>query len=87
VAVSGGKLKITARNTGERRIRIASLVLRDGQGKTVSFGNGLAGYVLGKSAMSWTKPATGFSSGASISVSAQGDTGPINAEASAANTR
>lgn len=87
VAVNGGKLKITARNTGERRIRIASLVLRDGQGKTVSFGNGLAGYVLGKSAMSWTKPAGGFAAGASISVSAQGDTGPINAVASAANTR
>jgi fimbrial chaperone protein len=85
--VSGGKVKITARNEGERRIRIASLTLRDANGKTVSFGNGLAGYVLGKSIVSWTKPAGGFAATGSIAVSAQGDTGPINAMASAAGAR
>jgi fimbrial chaperone protein len=85
--VSGSKLKITAHNEGERRIRIASLTLRDSHGKTLSFGNGLAGYVLGKSAMTWTKPAGGFGGGGAITVTAQGDTGPINAVASAADAR
>jgi fimbrial chaperone protein len=85
--LSGGKIKIVAHNEGERRIRIAALSLRDANGKTLSFGSGLAGYVLGKSTMSWIKPASGFTAGASISVTAQGDTGPINATASAATGR
>jgi fimbrial chaperone protein len=87
VAMSGGKLKITAHNEGERRIRVASLILRDAHGKTLSFGNGLAGYVLGKSTMSWTKAPGGLATSGSISVTAQGDTGPINAVASAAGAR
>jgi fimbrial chaperone protein len=82
VAVNGSKIKVTARNDGDRRIRIASLNLRDAKGKTVSFGKGLAGYVLGKSRMEWTAPASGIASNGAISISAQGDTGPIEAVSS-----
>jgi fimbrial chaperone protein len=83
VAVSGNKVKITARNDGERRIRIASLSIRDAKGKTVSFGTGLVGYVLGKSSVGWTAPGAGFAADGSISVTAQSDNGPVNAVASA----
>jgi len=79
VAVNGNRIKVTARNDGDRRIRIASLNLRDAKGKTVSFGKGLAGYVLGKSRMEWTAPASGI---ASNGTSAQGDTGAIEAVSS-----
>jgi fimbrial chaperone protein len=85
--ISGNKVKVTARNDGDRRIRIASLNLRDAKGKTVAFGKGLVGYVLGKSTVGWTAPATGFTAAGPISVSAQSDTGPVDAVASITSGR
>jgi fimbrial chaperone protein len=82
VAATGNKIKVTARNDGERRVRIASLNIRDAKGKTVSFGKGLTGYVLGKSTVGWTAPASGFATDGSVSVSAQSDQGPVDAVAS-----
>ena len=87
VAVTGSKVKVTARNQGDRRIRIASLNIRDGKGKTVSFGKGLVGYVLGNSTAGWTAPAGGFAANGSIAVSAQSDTGPVEASASISSGR
>jgi P pilus assembly chaperone PapD len=43
------KLVLTANNTGSQHLRIASLRLRNSAGTTISYGNGLAGYVLGQS--------------------------------------
>lgn len=83
VAVSGNKVKVTARNDGDRRIWIASLNIRNAKGKTVSFGKGLVGYVLGKSTADWTVPAGGFAADGAVSVNAQSDTGPVDAVASA----
>src|SRR4029434_2959593 len=40
VAVSGNKVKVVARNDGDRRLRIASLNIRNAKGKTVSFSKG-----------------------------------------------
>ena len=82
VAVSGNRIKVTAQNGGERRIRIASLNIRDAKGKTVSFGKGLVGYVLGNSTAEWTVPAGGFATGGAAAVSAQSDGGPLEATAS-----
>ena len=42
-AIKGDKITLTARNDGERRLRISALTVRDAGGKTVSFGAGLAG--------------------------------------------
>ena len=77
----GGRLQIVASNTGDERLRIANLRLRDSAGATVSFGNGLIGYVLGRSSMSWPAPRTppGFGSGGSITVTAETDKGPTRA--------
>ena len=76
------EVTLTARNDGERRLRISALSLRDASGKSLSFGNGLAGYALGQSTMSWTVPRHGFTPNGSISVTAQSDGGPIQAVAS-----
>src|SRR5437660_4977635 len=84
VATSGDKVTLTARNSGDRRLRISALTLRDASGKSLSFGNGLAGYALGQSTMSWTVPRHGFTPNGSISVTAQSDGGPIQAVASIA---
>jgi fimbrial chaperone protein len=85
-AVKGDKLTLQARNNGDRRLRISVLNLRDANGRTITFGNGLAGYALGQSTKSWTAPANarGFALNGSASISAQSDTGPIQAVASAA---
>jgi fimbrial chaperone protein len=85
-AVKGDKVVLTARNNGDRRLRISALNLRDAGGRSISFGNGLAGYALGKSSISWTvsNKTHGFASGGAASVSAQSDIGPIQAVASIA---
>jgi fimbrial chaperone protein len=84
VAANGDKITLTAHNSGDRRLRISALSLRDAAGKSLSFGNGLAGYALGQSAVSWTVPRHGFTPNGSISVTAQSDGGPIQAVASIA---
>jgi fimbrial chaperone protein len=85
----GGHLHVSATNSGDRHVRISALKLRDGNGKTASFGNGLTGYVLGRSTMRWEAPGNFHRLGAAspIVISAQGDYGPINASSSPAAAR
>jgi len=82
VAANGDKVTLTAHNSGDRRLRISALSLHDASGKSLSFGNGLAGYALGQSAVTWTVPRRGFTPNGSVSVTAQSDGGPIQAVAS-----
>jgi fimbrial chaperone protein len=83
LAYEGGKVVVTASNSGDERVRIASLRLRDAAGSTINFGNGLVGYVLGRSSMSFTatSPPRGFGAGGPVSVTAESNNGPINAAA------
>ena len=85
IVPNGDKITLTARNSGERRLRISALTLRDAGGKSLSFGSGLAGYALGQSAVSWTVPRRDFTTNGSISVTGQSDGGPIQAVASVAS--
>jgi len=82
VAVKGNKVTLSAHNTGDRRLRISALTLRDASGHRISLGAGLAGYALGQSTKIWTVTGHGFSAQGSASVSAQSDGGPIQAVAS-----
>ena len=68
---------------GERRVRLARMRVSDGK-NTANFGEGLVGYVLANSTMSWTRPAP-RGLGGSVQITAQGDSGPINASAKAAS--
>lgn len=79
----GGRIFVTASNSGDRRVRISRLKIKDAKGVTVSFGDGLAGYVLGRSTMKWALPrrAGPFSANGAVAVSALGDRGPITASA------
>jgi fimbrial chaperone protein len=76
-------LVVTARNNGDRRLRIAALQVRDARGSSVNFGNGLIGYALGGSTMRWTTPlgTRAFAQGGQALISAQGDTGAVHAVA------
>jgi fimbrial chaperone protein len=81
ISSDAGKLVVMASNTGEERLRIASLRLKDSSGATTSFGNGLVGYVLGRSSMSWIAPSypRGFANGGLVSITAETDKGPAHA--------
>ena len=76
-----GKLFVSATNSGGRRIRVADIVVDDGKGKPVTVAKGLAGYVLARSSKSWVAPNTLNAGASSLQISAQGDSGPINAQA------
>jgi fimbrial chaperone protein len=76
---AGGE-HLVAVNHGDRRLRLAKVTLRDRSGTIVSFGNGLTGYVLAKSAMSWPFPArSSLGARGDIELSALTDLGPMNA--------
>jgi fimbrial chaperone protein len=72
---------IAVSNAGDRRIRLAKLKFIDGKGGVASFGEGLAGYVLGHATRYWAVPATakGFGAGGVATMSAISDIGPIEA--------
>jgi fimbrial chaperone protein len=82
---AAGRLKVTARNDGGRRVRISGLRVSDGKAN-VSFGAGLVGYALARSSMSWTVPAP-RALGGTVTITARGDTGPISAKASVTSGR
>lgn len=69
-----GRLFVSATNNGDRHARISALKIRDAKGATLSFGNGLTGYVLGRSSMRWAVPGNvkTLSTDGSIVIDAQG---------------
>ena len=79
--VVNGKRVVTATNNGGRRVRLADLSITDGAGKPVFAAKGLAGYVLARSSMSWVAPGPLQNAAQPLLVTAQGDIGPINAQA------
>jgi fimbrial chaperone protein len=81
LAYDGPALVLTAKNSGARRLRVSAVTLRDDAGAIISFGEGLVGYVLGHSTMTWSQPAEAgaLSAKGSITLNGQGDTGPIHA--------
>ena len=73
---------IVVSNEGDRRVRLAKLKFTDGKGAIANFGEGLAGYVLGRSNKAFDVPANakGFGAGGVVSISALSDTGPIESK-------
>ena len=78
-----GKVYVSATNTGNRHVRIADLQIADANGTKAPVFKGLAGYVLARSSKSWVAPGNlqKTAGNGPLLVTAQGDTGPINANA------
>jgi fimbrial chaperone protein len=85
VRSDGKRTTVTARNDGQRRIRLSRMKVSDGK-TTINFGDGLVGYVLANSTMSWVKPSS-RGLGGSVKITAQGDIGPVNASVAATSGR
>jgi len=77
----GKGLTLAAVNSGDTRVRLATVTLRDSSGAVLSAGKGLLGYSLGRSSMQWTiaTPARSAKAGASVAISGMTETGPFNA--------
>lgn len=86
IVKSGGRTFIAAQNAGQRKLRISQMKLTDKNGHTAVVSEGLVGYVLGGSSMRWPiSPKIGsLATNQALTISAQGDTGPINATANIA---
>jgi fimbrial chaperone protein len=83
----GSRVYVSAANAGDQPVRISFLRASHG-GRTVSFGDGLAGYVLGRSTMRWQAPGQfPRADGGPVTITAQSDRGPINALAPAQEIR
>jgi fimbrial chaperone protein len=74
-------LRLAVRNDGTRHIRISALKVEDLSGHSVSYGQGLVGYVLPHSTMRWTAPAKDIGAGNALKITAQGNNGPLSATA------
>jgi fimbrial chaperone protein len=81
--LAGERLVITARNDGERRARLGGLTVKSSSGATRSFGEGLSGYVLGKSTARWTANSSskGFRPGSTLTIFARDENGPLESSA------
>jgi fimbrial chaperone protein len=81
--LADGKLVITATNDGERRARLSWLTVKSSSGTTRSFGEGLSGYVLGKSTALWTANASSkeFRPGSTLTIFARHENGPLESSA------
>jgi fimbrial chaperone protein len=79
-----GRLQVIAVNDGDRHARISALKIKDASGATISFGEGLNGYVLGRSTRRWLAPThtQRLGAGSSVVISAQSDYGPVHAATS-----
>jgi fimbrial chaperone protein len=79
-----GRIYVAATNSGDLHVRISALKLKDASGATISFGEGLTGYVLGRSTMRWAAPGNGqrLGAGSSVVIAAHSDYGPISATTS-----
>ncbi len=84
-----GQFVVKAVNTGDRRVRVSELKASDASGAVVSFGNGLNGYVLARSSNQWvaSSAAVKIGNAGSVTISAKGDAGPINAKTSSNASR
>ena len=74
---------LTGLNAGQKRLRVSALQVADGKGRAISFGDGLVGYVLGRSAMRWTSQGIPreFQANTPLTISLKGDNGPVKATA------
>jgi fimbrial chaperone protein len=84
LATANGKIVVGVENVGTRHVRISQLKLEGPTGTRVSFGEGLVGYVLARSKMSWITSVPSpqdMSLGTALRITAQGNNDQISAMA------
>ncbi len=70
-------LVLTARNDGDRRFKLTNLVVKAASGKVLRRIDGLAGYVLAHSSMSWALTGQA-AAGSAVEIAGQGEGGPFH---------
>lgn len=89
VTQNGHAVSLSAVNGGDRPLRLASVRIGEAAGKSISFGPGLVGYALGRSAMTWTAPGSKsvLRPGTKVTISGVTEAGPFNAQAMVQSAR
>lgn len=77
----GGKMALTAKNTGGSRMRISALSLKSGSGSVRTISRGLAGYVLAGSRYVWKKRGKLKGARRGVTVLAKGNNAKVRATA------
>lgn len=76
-----GKVVLSAVNNGDDELRLTSLTLVGRNGKTVSLGKGLIGYILGRATTTWDLPKTaGALANTSVQLSADTQEGALRSD-------
>ncbi|MDX6807410.1 molecular chaperone [Terrihabitans rhizophilus] len=76
---SGRQITLTLNNRGQRRLRVADLLVKDASGAKVAQNSGLVGYALAGSTVRWTLPASGGAG--PYNIEATSESGAIRAKA------
>jgi fimbrial chaperone protein len=79
IARSGGSLTLTAKNTGDTRLRLSEVQLTQ-KGKVLATRKGLVGYVLGGASMQWPVGTGKAVSAGSAGLKAQTELGALDAD-------
>jgi fimbrial chaperone protein len=80
---SGRQITLSLSNKGQRRLRVADLVVKDASGTKIAQNAGLVGYVLAGSTVRWTLPASGGAG--PYNIEAKSESGAIRARAGQAS--
>ncbi len=79
--MSKGILVMEAANQGTRRAKLSDMSVGLPGGKSIRIAEGLAGYVLADSQKKWAAKSKAVAPGATITVTAQSELGPVNGTA------
>ena len=83
IARGNGRITLQGQNDGDRRLRVSRLKATDASGSVANYGDGLVGYVLGKSSVSFpARPVARAFSGAAATLSLSSESGQTAATAS-----
>lgn len=76
-----GRLVVAAANYGNKRVKLSKMKVIDSRGRSVSFGAGLNGYVLGRSAKNFYKNSSTRLRGSKVTIIANSNFGPLKVTA------
>jgi fimbrial chaperone protein len=88
VTQSARDVALTITNQGDRRLRLAGVQIGNGAGRSISFGPGLVGYVLGRSTMTFTTPSKpALQPGTKVTIKGHSEDGIFDAQAAVQPSR
>ena len=82
-------VQLVGTNSGQQRLKISNLTIKDSRGQVLKFGNGLLGYLLGGGSQEFNSPVlpAGYASGGKFLIRYSSDNGPVEAIVASQNAK